>query len=73
MAKADLQKRITVLEERLSYQQRLLDQLNEEIYQMGKALAWANQRLELFNRKVESLEGSLENPRSAEEERPPHY
>jgi uncharacterized coiled-coil protein SlyX len=68
-----LETRVTGLEELLTHQQRLLDQLNEVILRQQRELAALGSRLSRLEAAVDSVADQTAEHRTAEDERPPHY
>lgn len=73
MAENEHVERITILEEKHAHLERIVADLNEVVIDQHKRI----ERLELLLRrsdeKIEQLHAALDQPRSAADERPPHY
>lgn len=68
---ADLSVRVMALEERLTYQQRLIEELNDVILEQGRRLDLALRELARQTAAVERLSAVAEG--DLPHEKPPHY
>ncbi|MHC2069927.1 SlyX family protein [Bremerella sp. T1] len=65
--------RITTLEEKHAHQERIIADLNEVILDQQKRLMRLESLLKRADERIEQLHAAMDQPRSADDERPPHY
>jgi SlyX protein len=70
MSERDLNSRIDALEERLTYQDETIEQLNQTITAQWKQIDALTRQLALLSERLQQAEASAPAPAS---ERPPHY
>lgn len=68
-----LVERLTELESRYTHLQRVLEECNEVIVEQGRQIDQLQRRVGLFTRQLEALAEQGVEPRSLEEDKPPHY
>ncbi|MBA2114252.1 SlyX family protein [Bremerella alba] len=73
MIEENVVKRITTLEEKHVHQERILADLNEVILDQQKRITRLEALLTRADDRIERLSVAIEQPRSATDERPPHY
>lgn len=73
MPEENVVERITTLEEKLAHQERIIADLNEVILDQQKRLTRLEALLQRADDRIERLSVAIDQPRSAEDERPPHY
>lgn len=66
-------KRITTLEEKYAHLERIVADLNEVVIDQQKRIAKLELLLHRAGEQIDQLHAALDQPRSASEERPPHY
>jgi len=65
--------RLTDLESRYAYLEKTISDLNEVVFEQQKMLDSLRTRMKQYEQTTDRLAAALEGPRSANEERPPHY
>jgi SlyX protein len=70
MTEKDLSARIDALEERLTYQDETIEQLNQTITAQWKQIDALTRQLALLSERLQEAEANAPAPAS---ERPPHY
>lgn len=73
MSEGNAVERITRLEEKHAHLERIVADLNEVILDQHKRIERLESLLTRADQRIEQLHAALDQPRSAEEERPPHY
>lgn len=73
MPEENVVERITTLEEKHVHQERIIADLNEVILDQEKRITRLEALLRRADDRIERLSVAIEEPRSAADERPPHY
>lgn len=73
MAETKNVERITTLEEKHAHLERIVADLNDVVFDQQKRIGRLETLLHRADERIEQLHAALDQPRSATEERPPHY
>lgn len=69
----EMEQRLTRLEEMFVHLERTTEELNEVVVEQNRRIARLEMSVRKLHERQERLLASLESPRSAEDEKPPHY
>lgn len=70
---ASLLRRTHELEERYTHLQRTVEDLNEVVIDQGRKIDQLERHMALYARQLGALSERVPEPRTLEEDRPPHY
>ncbi|SUO97249.1 SlyX family protein [Suttonella ornithocola] len=70
-----MEKRLTNIEERLAWQEDLIDSLNHTVSELNQQLAEQQRIIQIINAELQRVQKhqSIDKPFSLREEIPPHY